>query len=88
MPPRDERVEKPEQPESSRGDGYKDGLARDSTVASKQQLAYFCISDILSKSSLGWHCYEAEPTPSLPPFHRSKGIKELVLEHLMKAILV
>ena len=72
MPPRDERVEKPEQPESSRGD---------STVALKQQRAYFCISDILSKSSLGWHCYE---TVTQAEAAKILGVKQPEISRLKK----
>ena len=39
---------------------------------------------IYSLNQFGWHCYETEPTPFLPPFHRSKWIIDWRLEKTVK----
>lgn len=49
-------------PKSNHAVGFKDGLARDSTGASKIDWHNFRIPDTLLKP-VGWHCYETDPIP-------------------------
>lgn len=69
MPRQSKESRKQTAPKSNHAGGFKDGLARDSTIASKIDWHNFRISDILIKSSFGWHCYEmVTQRRSLPPF--------------------